>query len=237
VVKYSWSWGNGRTESHSTPITKNTYAAAGTYNVTLTVTDAQGLTNAITQSVQVPTSAPNQAPTVTISAPPYGFDYLQGTSVTFTGSANDPEDGTLSGASLVWTSSLYGQIGTGTSFSTSTLSVGTHTITLTATDSKGAKSAAVTRVVIDPPKPIAAIRTITCGCHALPHQCSFDASDSRSTTAIVSYKWDWGNGRSETHTGPTARNTWASAGTYLVTLTVTDAAGLTDSVQQSVDVP
>ena len=50
----------------------------------------------------------------------------------FAGTGSDPEDGTLTGASLVWTSSINGQIGTGTSFSTTTLSAGTHTITLTA---------------------------------------------------------------------------------------------------------
>jgi dipeptidyl aminopeptidase/acylaminoacyl peptidase len=61
--------------------------------------------------------------------------YVQGTSVSFQGSATDPEDGTLTGASLVWTSSEDGQIGTGTSFTKSNLSVGAHTITLTATDS------------------------------------------------------------------------------------------------------
>jgi probable HAF family extracellular repeat protein len=240
VVKYSWSWGNGRSESHSTPVTKNTYAAAGRYNVTLTVTDAGGLTNAITKAVQVPTPPPNQPPAVTISAPANGALFTQGTSVTFTGSANDPEDGALSGASLVWTSNRDGQIGTGTSFSTSTLSVGTHAITLTATDSKGAKSAAAIQVVIDPPppsQPVAAIGSYTCNNQAYPHQCSFDASASSDDKGIVSYKWNWGNGRSETKTVPTVRNTWASAGTYLVTLTVTDTDGLTGSTQISVNVP
>jgi hypothetical protein len=42
----------------------------------------------------------------------------------------------LTGAALTWTSSLDGQIGSGTSFSKDDLSVGAHTITLTATDSE-----------------------------------------------------------------------------------------------------
>jgi hypothetical protein len=50
----------------------------------------------------------------------------------------DPEDGPLSGNSLVWTSSLSGgAFGTGTSISTSALPVGEQVISLEATDSQG----------------------------------------------------------------------------------------------------
>lgn len=56
-------------------------------------------------------------------------------SIPFTGVAADPQDGTLSGASLVWTSSLRSTpIGTGATFD-ATLEAGTQVITLTATDS------------------------------------------------------------------------------------------------------
>jgi len=79
----------------------------------------------------------NTPPTVTITAPAHGSSVAQGVSVTFSGTATDPEDGTISG-SLTWTSSINGSIGSGASFSTSTLSVGTHTITASVTDSGGA---------------------------------------------------------------------------------------------------
>lgn len=61
--------------------------------------------------------------------------------IPFIGVANDVEDGTLGGASMVWTSSISGQIGTGTNFDAA-LSAGTHTITLTATDKDGNKGTA-----------------------------------------------------------------------------------------------
>ncbi|HSK02434.1 MAG TPA: pre-peptidase C-terminal domain-containing protein, partial [Kofleriaceae bacterium] len=77
----------------------------------------------------------NTAPTVSISAPANGSSYPSGTSVTMTGSANDAQDGPLSGA-IVWTSSLDGSLGTGASVSR-VLTVGTHTITARATDSGG----------------------------------------------------------------------------------------------------
>ena len=53
------------------------------------------------------------------------------------GSASDTEDGDLT-ASLAWTSSIDGSIGTGGSFSISTLSLGLHTITAQTTDSGSA---------------------------------------------------------------------------------------------------
>jgi chitinase len=65
-------------------------------------------------------------------------DFNFGQTVTFIGSGTDQEDGTLTGASLVWTSNISGQIGTGTTFSISTLPVGNHFVTLTVTDSQGA---------------------------------------------------------------------------------------------------
>jgi subtilisin family serine protease len=89
----------------------------------------------------------NNAPTVTITAPANNSFSAFNSPVTFTGSANDTQDGNLSG-SLVWTSNLQGQIGTGASFSRSDLIVGTHTITASVTDSGGLPgSAAVTLTI------------------------------------------------------------------------------------------
>ena len=76
----------------------------------------------------------------------------------------------------------------------------------------------------------------TCTGQVYPHQCLF-TSTSTDDVGIASYKWDWGNGRSETKVLSTARNTWASAGTYNVKLTVTDTKGQTNSVMVPVTVP
>lgn len=74
-------------------------------------------------------------PVVTINTPLSGSTLTAGEQVLFEGSANDPEDGALSGNSLEWTSDVDGVLGTGDSVSISTLSLGDHNITLTATDS------------------------------------------------------------------------------------------------------
>ncbi len=78
----------------------------------------------------------NAPPTVSITAPADGSSAIGGDPVTFTGTATDLEDGSLT-AALVWTSSLDGVIGTGGSFALSSLSVGVHEVTATVTDSGG----------------------------------------------------------------------------------------------------
>lgn len=82
------------------------------------------------------TSAENTVPTALIASPT-GMYFNEGENITFSGSATDEEDGELNGDSLVWTSSIDGEIGTGPTLITSTLTVGDHEITLTATDSEG----------------------------------------------------------------------------------------------------
>lgn len=93
----------------------------------------------------------NSAPSASIAAPDDEANFDEGASVTFSGSAVDPEDGDLTGGSLVWESDIDGEIGTGTSVATSELSVGHHIVTLTATDGDGATATDRIGVRIRPP--------------------------------------------------------------------------------------
>jgi subtilisin len=90
----------------------------------------------------------NTAPSVTISAPANGASFPSGTSISFTGSASDAQDGNLT-SSLTWTSSLDGPVGTGGSFS-AVLSEGTHTVTASVTDSGGLTGSASITIVVEP---------------------------------------------------------------------------------------
>lgn len=83
----------------------------------------------------VPPPPQDFPPTVTINSPANGSTYSSGAVISFQGSATDPENGNLS-ASLIWTSNVSGQIGTGASFSR-TLTAGAHTITASVTDPGG----------------------------------------------------------------------------------------------------
>ncbi|MEO8334225.1 MAG: PKD domain-containing protein [bacterium] len=205
--------------------------SAGTHSITLTAKDSQGATGVASVTVTVTI---NQPPTATIVLPINNASFTPGASVSFTGSGVDPEDGVLTAGSLVWTSSRDGQIGTGVTFSASSLSVGSHTITLTAKDSRNATATATRSITIassnQPP-----VAQFTASCPTT--QCTLDASGSTDNLGILTYTWNWGDGRSENKAQPIAKNTWATNGIYTITLTVTSIGGLTNSIAKQVAVP
>ena len=94
-------------------------------------------------------ATPNSPPTVQITSPKSGTTVQAGTMLTFTGVATDAEDGSLA-AGITWISNLHGEIGHGSSFSTTGLKVGAHAITALVVDSKGTTASTSIAVVIDP---------------------------------------------------------------------------------------
>ncbi|MBI2848693.1 MAG: S8 family serine peptidase [Chloroflexi bacterium] len=108
-----------------------------------------GLVNAA--KAAAPPGPVNNPPTVTITSPTSGSSFPSGATISFGGTSNDPEDGDLT-ASLVWTSSLDGQIGTGGSFS-KVLSDGSHAITASVADSGGKTGSASINITVGTPPP------------------------------------------------------------------------------------
>lgn len=81
--------------------------------------------------------ASNSAPEAAIASPLPAAQFSVAESIPLSGSATDPEDGALSGAQLLWSSSLDGELGTGGELTVQGLSLGTHQLTLRAEDSIG----------------------------------------------------------------------------------------------------
>lgn len=95
----------------------------------------------------VPTG-PN-GPTAVITSPASGLAVREGTPVQLSGTATDPQDGSLGDAALAWASSIDGALGGGSSLEVGSPSVGVHTITLTATDSDGNTGDASISVLVE----------------------------------------------------------------------------------------
>ncbi len=131
------------TSSAATTIASTTTIAATTTTeapaTTTTTRTTPTTTTQTTQPTTTTTSSPpaNQAPVVSITAPPGGAQSCVGDPITFSGTVSDPEGELIPLESIVWRSSLDGELGRGRTV-TATPSAGLHTITLTAEDSGSA---------------------------------------------------------------------------------------------------
>jgi serine protease len=74
--------------------------------------------------------------------------------------------------------------------------------------------------------------TFTYSCTGLT--CTFDGSGSTDDHGVASHAWDFGDGQGDA--GPVVTHTYASGGTFTVSLTVADAASQADVESQSVTV-
>lgn len=141
VTSYRWTFGDGTTATGASP--SHTYPALGTYNVTLTVTDGAGLTNATTKAITL-SSATNLAPIAAWSATCLPAPAHK---CTFDGRASMDPDGTI--ASYRWTRANGQPMSTLPVVTISFEVGGTRNFTLTVTDNKG-KSASLTKSVVVP---------------------------------------------------------------------------------------
>jgi PKD repeat protein len=232
IDSYEWNFGDGATGTGETP--SHVYAAAGTYPISLTVTDNNGSVGAATASVTVTApDAPQSFPPLTsfTASPVSGGDYT----MRFDASGSSDPDGSIS--SFSWNFG-DGSSGSGATTTHAYAGAGSYVVTLTAIDNDGNTSRASVTVELTEPDPPAnqapgASFTATPGTADL--QMAFDASGSSdSDGTIVSYRWDFGNGL--TGFGRTASHTYAAGGSYVVSLTVTDDAGSVGTASATVRV-
>jgi hypothetical protein len=114
----------------------------------------------------------------------------------------------------------------------------TFDLQLTVTDG-GGLSNAVTHTIVTQggggnQPPVA--NFVATNCVAATHTCTLDGSSSTDDVGIVSYVWKRANG-TQLGTGVTLNQTFPAAGTFSITLTVTDGGSLTNSITKSVVVP
>jgi len=234
IVLYSWNFGDGRTGSGR--IVLHTYSSAGSYTVSLTVTDTQGATDSITLTIQVSMDGGvegNIKPSANFTASP-----TSGTAplaVDFDASGSSDPDGSIT--SYNWT---FGDGSTGTGVTTSHTynTAGTYTVSLTVIDGQGA-TGSTTRIIQvntsgENASPIASF-TASATSGVAPLAVDFNASGSSDPDgSIASYNWAFGDGT--TGTGVTTSHTYSIPGTYTARLTVTDNEGAKSNASQVISV-
>jgi uncharacterized repeat protein (TIGR01451 family) len=99
-LSYAWDLdGDGAFDDSTAVSPSHTYTQPGSYNARLRVTDAQSQS---TTSAPVTISANNTPPTATIDTPAAATTWKVGDTIAFSGSASDPQQGTLPASALSW---------------------------------------------------------------------------------------------------------------------------------------
>lgn len=174
-----------------------------------------------------PPDAGDLSPVCSITAPLTGTTQDFDDDFTFVATASDPEDGPLTGASLVWRSDrVVAPLGSGLS-TTALLPPGPHVITCTATDSAG--NVGTNSITVTSRSPVAVINHPGDGetrpaASAIPFVgVGRDFEDGALTgTSLV-----WTSSIDGMIGTGASFNRMLSPGTNVVTLTVTDSAGNT----------
>ena len=220
IVSWYWNFGDGTTSTLANP--SHTYATAGTYSASLTVTDNSGLT--ATANVSIAVTAANSSPTASISASP--LSGVAPVTTTFSATGSSDRDGSI--VAYAWDFG-DGTQGTGISTSHAYTTAGTFTARLTVTDNAGASgtSNVVVTVSAGNSAPTASISASPVSGTA-PLTTTFSgAGSSDRDGSIAAYSWDFGDGTQGT--GVSTSHAYAAAGTYTARLTVTDNAGASGS--------
>ena len=215
---YVWDFGDGSTGTGKTP--EHTYTNAQAYDVKLTVTDNGGKSTSVTKSVttvSTPTAVITASDPVKLKVDVDGTDSTDAGS-TITGYEWDFGDGTPVDTAMNPAAHTYA-------------TAGDKTITLKVTDASGnADTATKTITVVGNVAPTA---SFTSSANKL--KLTFAGSGTDSDGTISSYAWDFGDSTSSTEKNPPV-HTYAAAGDYVVTLTVTDNDGATDTDTQTLHV-
>ena len=207
ATSYSWDFGDGNSSTQEDPV--HTYAADGTYTVSLTVGNDCG-TDVTTQTVVIATLPSAQfAAATTQGCTPF--------SVQFNNQSSD------NASTFAWTFP-GGTPGNSTDENPTVVynTAGTYDVTLTVTNSVGNSTETLTDYISVGSAPVADF-------NALPNDLvvAFNAMSPNAD----SYSWNFGDGNSSTDPDPV--HTYAAVGTYQVSLTVTNGCG-TDVRTQAV---
>ena len=218
ATSWSWNFGDGATSTQRNPV--HDYATYGTYTVKLTVSnDTCFHTKAIPIRIVNGTPDFHALPTTA----------CKGTSIAFVADTTN----STNIASYVWNFGHSGAPGFGLNPSTVYPKAGLYSVSLTVTDINGCVDSVVKPQYIRITGPTAGfITTNNNGCRGLTASFA-DSSKSDGSSAIARWQWNLGDGTTRSDTTAQAfQHTYTQAGSFAVSLKVTDASGCTDSINK-----
>ncbi len=222
IVAWQWDFGDGNTSDEQNPT--HQYPTGGTFDVTLTVTDERGVTGEVTKTLEIE-GPPNEPPTITeLTADPQNPAVDQ--DVDFEVAVDDPDQPEGTPFEYAWD---FGDETTSTVASPthSFDEAGEYTVEVTVTDAQGATDTATIEISVGNEAP-----TLT-GVEADPaagntgDPITFTALgyDDEDGDAAAEYRWDFGDGSTQTTDDNTVTHTYGAPGDYTVTVRVEDSRG------------
>jgi PKD repeat protein len=186
IASYSWNFGDGTTGTGVTA--PHTYSRAGTYTVTLTVTDNLGATGSASTSATI-----SNRPPVANAGPDQNATV--GSSVNLNGSGSSDPDGSI--ASYAWNFG-DGATASGVSVSHAYSAAGTYTATLTVSDNNGAVASDQAVITVTTASAGGAyrwaIRSGGSGAQAVPYASAVDSSGNVIVVGWFSGTVNFGGG-------------------------------------------
>ena len=226
IASYSWDFGDGSTGSGK--VVTHAFRDPGSFFVTLTVADAYDRTASTRQTIVVAAGVAPAAAFVVIPASPF-----VGQTATFDANNSAASPGRRL-VSYTW------DFGDGDTKPNRTSPQTTHdyqtagafTVTLTVTDDLGRTAQVQQTVTVRSDTPVANF-TFSPPNPAVGTNVTFTSTAiAPPGRTISSYFWVFSDG--QTSTAPSLTRSFAAAGTYTVSLGVTDSAGKTSTVSKSV---
>jgi len=244
ISSRSWNFGDGSSSTATNP--SHTYTAAGTYSVALTVTDSTGATNTKTQSVTVSSSGGGGGSVLQNGVPMTGLAAATGAQLNYTvvipsgasnlviaisGGTGDADLYTKFGSAPTLSSYDCRPYITGNNESCTVAApqAGTYYIMLNGYAAFSGVTLQATWSTSTAGTPVANFSDTISGLTV-----NFTDSSTDTGGTISSRSWNFGDGSSSTATNPS--HTYTAAGTYSVSLKVTDSTGATNTKTQSVTV-
>ena len=149
--------------------------------------------------------------------------------------------GTFTSTAESWRTAFLnspGSPGSNFSFTTPALPAGAYTVMVRGIDQheQVTEVPSVRNVTVDSPAAnLAPTATFTTSC--VENRCTFDGRGSTDENIpALSYTWNWGTTPASSSTGAVPVKTFTSAGTFTVTLTVTDEYGIAATTSQQVTI-
>jgi PKD repeat protein len=209
-TSWLWNFGDGNTSTEQTP--NHTYIAAGTYTVSLNATNAAGSDT---------TSEANYIHAAVAPVSGFSADVTSGAvplAVEFTDqSTNIP-------TSWLWNFG-DGQTSTEQNPTHTYVAAGSYTVSLNATNAGGSDTTTEANYIRTAVAPVSSfIVNVTSG--AVPLTVEFA---DQSTNTPTSWLWNFGDGQTSTEQNPV--HTYASAGTYTVSMNATNIGGSDTTTQ------